>query len=113
VRGPYFLSRKLVLEAVTRQPDNAGGYTETWVVLGEIWADIRAGIGRERNLSVATISAVPYRVITRSAPIGAASRPQPGQRFRDGDRMFRIEAVSDGDRHGLYLECFTKEEVLT
>jgi len=113
MRGPYFLGRRLLLEGVTRQPDNAGGYTESWAVLSELWADIRAGIGRERDVSAATISAVPYRVIVRAAAVGVPSRPVAGQRFREGNRVFRIEAVSDGDRSGLYLECFTKEEVLS
>jgi head-tail adaptor len=37
------LNRRLVLEAASRLPDGAGGYAETWVVLGELWADIRSG----------------------------------------------------------------------
>jgi len=109
----FSLSRSLVLEEVTRQPDNAGGYTESWVALGTLFADVRAGFGRERGLEGATLSYVPYRIVVRAAPVGAASRPKAGQRFRGGDRVYRIEAVADRYRDGLYLECFTKEEVLS
>jgi head-tail adaptor len=108
----HALHRPLVLEEVTRQPDNAGGYTETWVVLGTLFADVKPGAGRERALNSATLSYVPYRIVVRASPVGAVSRPKAGQRFRDGDRVFRIEAVADRYRDGLFLECFTKEEVL-
>jgi head-tail adaptor len=41
-----FLSRRLVLEAPDRVPDGAGGFSETWVALGHVWAEIaRAGRG--------------------------------------------------------------------
>jgi head-tail adaptor len=109
----FSLSRALVLEEVTRQPDNAGGYTESWVALGTLFADMRAGTGRERGFDAVTVSYVPYRIVVRAAPEGAVSRPKAGQRFREGERLFRIEAVADHNRDGLYLECFTKEEVLS
>jgi len=109
--GGVLLYRKLVLEAVTRQPDNAGGYVENWAALGTVWADIRAGFGRERAGAAATLSYVPYRVIVRAAPSGAPSRPRAGQRFSDGARRLLIKAVADFGRDGLYLQCFCKEEV--
>ncbi len=112
MRGPVRLSRKLVLEAATLQPDNAGGFTQTWAVLGSLWADIRPGAGRLRENVAVNMSSVPYRVIVRAAASGAQSRPKPGQRFREQSRVFMIEAVAEGDPDGMYLECFTKEEVL-
>ncbi len=109
-RGGVLLYRKLTLEAVTRQPDNAGGFTEAWAALGMLWADIRAGLGRERDSAAATLSYVPYRVIVRAAPVGAPSRPVPGQRFVDGARVFSIHAVADYGQDGRFLQCFCKEE---
>jgi len=105
------LSRKLVLEAATRVPDGAGGYTDTWAALGTVWADVRAGYGREREGVAATISYVTYRIVVRSSPVGAVSRPKPDQRFREGMRVYQIVAVTEFDPGSLYLECFTKEEV--
>jgi head-tail adaptor len=106
------LTRKLVLEEPQRVSDGAGGFTEVWVALGVLWADVRAGTGREREAAgLFTVSTVPYRITVRGAPYGASSRPQPHQRFRDGDRIFRILAVTERDPKGMYLECFAREEV--
>jgi head-tail adaptor len=106
------LSRKLVLEAAERSADGAGGYSEVWRPLGILWAEIRAASGSEREgAGTATLSSVPYRITVRAAPAGAASRPRPDQRFRDGDRIFRILAVAERDHEARYLECLAREEV--
>lgn len=106
------LTRKLLLEEPQKVPDGAGGFTEVWVTLGVLWADVRAGTGREREAAgLFTVSTVPYRITVRAAPHGAPSRPKPDQRFRDGDRLFRIMAVTERDPRGMYLECFAREEV--
>lgn len=105
------LDRKLVLERATRTADGAGGYVETWVPLGELWAAFKAGSGKERVGGTLTVSAVPYRITVRSTPIGSASRPEPDQRFRDGARRFRIVAVADDGERPHYLTCHCIEEV--
>lgn len=106
------LSRKLVLEEPHKVSDGAGGFTEVWFALGVVWADVRAGTGREREAAgLFTVSTVPYRITVRAAPHGAPSRPKPDQRFRDGERLFRILAVTEQDSRGMYLECFAREEV--
>lgn len=106
------LTRKLVLEEPQKVTDGAGGFTEVWVALGVLWADVHAGTGREREAAgLFTVSTVPYRITVRAAPHGAPSRPKPDQRFRDGERLFRIMAVTERDPHGMYLECFAREEV--
>ena len=107
------LNRKLVLEAPVRVVDGAGGHTETWTVLGTLWASVKAGTGRESAAEFVTISKVPYRIVVRAAPVGAASRPKPEQRFRDGARVFRILAVSEFDADARYLMCHATEEVVT
>ena len=105
------LNRRLILEAPQSQPDGAGGYSETWVALGEHWAEVQAGMGREKSQDFAVVSAVHYRVIVRAAAHGAPSRPTPDQRFREGNRVFRILAVADHDPSGRFLTCYTYEEV--
>ncbi len=107
------LNRKLVLEETQRSPDGAGGFTETWVALGTLWAEVKARTGREKSGEFQTISTVGYRITLRAAPAGAPSRPRPGQRFRDGTRIFAILAVSEADAQAHYLTCFASEEVLT
>ena len=104
------LNRKLVLEEAHNVPDGAGGFEKTWVALGTLWASLRPGTGREREEDSATLSSVPYKILVRAAPHGAPSRPKPDQRFREGQRIFRILAVGDNDDRGRYLTCVTQEE---
>jgi head-tail adaptor len=106
------LNRLLQLEEAQRVPDGAGGFTTTWVVLGSVWAEIRPGSGRERAGEFVTLSTVPYRITVRAAQQGAPSRPRPDQRFREGQRLFRILAVTEAGQSGGYLTCHAQEEVL-
>ena len=105
------LNRALVLEGVVRTADGAGGFTEAWTVLGTLWAEVLPGSGSDVLGEERMLSAVPYRVTVRGAPVGAASRPKAGQRFREGPRLFLIQAVTERDQFGRYLTCFAREEV--
>ena len=105
------LTRKLALEAPQQVPDTAGGYSETWVELGEVWAEVTARTGRGADYGGVATGRMAYRIVTRGAPPGVPSRPQAGQRFREGTRLFRIEAVAEKDPKGRYLTCFATEEV--
>lgn len=108
---PPILNRRLVLEAPVRVPDGSGGFSETWNGLGSLWADVSVRNGGERPGEELALARVSYRILVRAAPHGAASRPQPGQRFREGARIFRIRAVAEADRRGQYLTCFADEEM--
>jgi len=110
--GTVHLNRKLVLEDPVRVVDGAGGHTETWTVLGTLWASVKAGAGREYASQFVTLSKVTYRIIVRAAPDGTPERPKPDQRFVEGARVFRILAVSEHDSRGHYLMCHAREEVL-
>ncbi len=105
------LNRKLVLEEAQKTPDGAGGFIETWVALGEHWAEIAPGTGREKAAEFMTVSSIPFRITVRAAAHGAPSRPKPEQRFRAGNRFFRILAVTESDSTAQYLMCFAQEEV--
>ena len=105
------LNRSLVLEAPLKVADGSGGYTRDWEPMGVLWAEVKAGSGRERAERAATLSRVPYRITVRAAPYGAPSRPVAGQRFRDGERVFQIFAVAEKDAHAAFLTCHAEEEV--
>jgi head-tail adaptor len=104
------LTRKLVLEGRVNAPDGAGGFTQSWAVLGTLWADVRPGTGRDAPGEEITLASVGYRITVRGAPQGAPSRPKPDQRLRDGGRLFRILAVTEQDATGQFLTCFAREE---
>lgn len=105
---PPNLTRKLLLEDPQRAPDGAGGYTETWVALGTLWAEVKSLSGR---LAGDSVSLQKYRITLRASPEGFASRPRPDQRFRDNDRLYRIDAVAENGPNARYLTCFAVEEV--
>jgi head-tail adaptor len=106
------LNRRLVLERAVQVADGAGGFSESWAVLGVVWAEVAAGSGRDVAGEEVTVSSVPYRITVRGAPVGAPSRPKADQRLRDGTRLFKIIAVTERDAGGQYLTCFAREEVL-
>lgn len=104
------LNRRLVLEASLRSPDGAGGYQTAWTPLGTLWAAFDPGTARLSGQPAGPESRQPLRITVRGAPIGTASRPTAGQRFRDGDRLYRIDSVAEADGRGRFLECLAREE---
>ena len=100
------LSRKLLLEAPVRVADGAGGFVESWQPLGTVWAELVPRTGRESG----DLARIGFKITCRAAPQGAPSRPTPLQRFRDGARIFRIDAVTEVDPEGRFLVCFATEE---
>jgi len=107
------LNRQLVLESPVRVADGAGGFDETWAVVGTLWGAVNARSGRERGEGNVVVSAVSYRIVVRAAPYGSAMRPGPDQRFRDGARVFVIQAVAEHGAAGRFLMCHAEEEVAT
>lgn len=103
---PPRLNRKLVLESPERIPDGAGGFSEGWQALGVIWAEVVPRTGRE----VTDGSRLSLKITLRAVPQGSASRPTAAQRFRDGARLYSIDAVTEADPAGRYLVCFAHEE---
>lgn len=105
------LNRRLTLERLVQSPDGAGGFGQEWQPSGLLWADIRAGAGTLEGGVVGRLGQVAYRITVRAAPPASAARPVPGNRFREGVRIFQILAVADRDPAGRYLICFAHEEV--
>lgn len=105
------LRRPLVLETRVQTPDGLGGFSESWVAQGTLWAEVVPGAGRELVREEFTGSNVSLRITVRGARIGAPSRPAAGDRFREGRRSFCIVAVTERDLSGRYLLCFAHEEV--
>jgi len=104
------LNRKLRLEVPYRTRDDAGGYETTWAVEGMLWASVVPGTGSEAEVAGLSISTVPFKITVRAAPVGSPSRPVAGQRLRDGERVFRVLAVTEADASARYLLCIAREE---
>lgn len=106
------LTRQLTLEARERVADGSGGVETVWRTLGALWADVTARSGREVFVAGMAMPRVRYRILVRAAPVGAASRPRPDQRLREGARVFDILTVAEADAGGRYLEITAEEGVL-
>ena len=98
----------LELEAPERTADGRGGWRVTWRPLGRLWCAMSARSGRETTTRLGMVSVVQWRITTRGAPMGDPRRPMPGQRLRNGARVFVIEAVAEAGPH--HLDCFAREE---
>lgn len=104
------LNVELTLEDGLRVPDGMGGHRLDWREAGRLWAALEARSGREKGTGAGLVSVVQWRITVRGAPGGDPRRPRPGQRFRLGARLFRIEAVAEADGMGRHLDCFAREE---
>lgn len=103
--------RPLVLEAPVQVADGAGGHAAGWTVLGTLWGRVsreRVALRAHDGVAVTRLRA---RITVRAAPEGAPSRPVPGQRFRDGGRVYGIEAVHAHATRRTLLVCHVNEEV--
>ncbi len=105
------LDRRLILEAPEPVPDGAGGFATAWTPLGTLWGEVAHGPPKDREVPAGAKGAFPVRVTCRAAPPGAPSRPKPGQRLREGTRLYRIVAVAEAGPDGRRLTCFAQEEV--
>ncbi|KAA9009034.1 head-tail adaptor protein [Histidinibacterium aquaticum] len=106
------LTRRLVLEAPADTPDGAGGHAEGWTALGTLWAEVEVRSGGDRRGPAVPQSRLALRITLRAVAEGSLSRPQPGQRFREGARVYRLRAVGIADPFGRYLTCYAEEEVV-
>lgn len=105
------LNRRLVLEAMQRTGDGAGGFLEVWQELGTLWGNVRPRSGRLTEGEAGALSVFAFQIMVRGAPEGQSNRPKAGQRFRLGTRLFRIEAVTEYEPKGTHLICQCEEEL--
>ncbi|MGY3437276.1 MULTISPECIES: head-tail adaptor protein [unclassified Marinovum] len=107
------MNRALMLEAPQDVPDGAGGFDRLWLPQGTLWAEVSARSGRMARGAAGPTTLTAYRIVVRGAPVGDPQRPAAGQRFREGTRVWRIEAVAEKDAEARYLTCFAEEEMAT
>lgn len=111
MRAPR-LNRPLALEAAQRAPDGAGGFVQVWQGLGMLWAEVSARSGGDAEGEGVSLGRATYRITLRAAAQDSPARPKPGQRLRDGVRVFSILAVTERDPEGRYLIAWAEEEVV-
>ncbi len=105
--GPIKLDRYLRLEVRQDVADGAGGFAQSWVTRGHHWGQVKSSSGSARSGEFGPISKLNLRILLRDAPQGHAARPNAGERFVDGTRIYAIQAVHESDPG--YLTCFAQE----
>ena len=111
VRPAPRLDRRMVLEERVETANGSGGFSLAWVELGAHWVSVLPGAGRGDAVGHLPRGVVPLRLILRASAPGAASRPRPGQRLREGVRVYPVIAVVEQDPDARYLCCHAHEEV--
>lgn len=96
-------SRYLILEASIRTPDGAGGFDRVWTAQGGFWGDIKLRSGALRHGDFGRLPRLQVRITTHVVPEGSSRRPAPGDRVRDGARVYEVEAVHDETQRQLVI----------
>jgi head-tail adaptor len=109
--GLSHLNRPLTLQQSRSVPDGAGGLSEVWDDLGVLWAMVTARSGSGRPGEFRSAGRLGLKISVRFAHQGSPARPEPGQRFKDGARVYLIEAVHEADDAQRLLVCFAEEEL--
>lgn len=102
--GAGELNRRVTLQAVTRAPDGAGGYVETWIDLATIWSKVEALCGRELFLAQQVQAELSHRVTIRFR-----HKITPAMRLKYGIRILEIVAPINPDEGTELLQLMCKE----
>ncbi|MCC6007592.1 MAG: head-tail adaptor protein [Rhodobacteraceae bacterium] len=99
------------LERSVRSPDGAGGHVESWQEVALVWVDLRPASGGAGTEDLRPLSRLAFRGLVRGVPPAHPARPRPGDRLREGARLFAVEAASEADPAGRFLRLWLAEEV--
>lgn len=104
---PSDLRHRLTLEELSRVADEGGGFTEDWVTVATLFADLRPIGGDERYEADRLAGRVTHEVSLRYR-----AGVVPAMRFRKGTRIFHIVTVIDVDERRRWLNCLCEEREL-
>lgn len=98
------MRRRLVLEAPVATPDGLGGTTQSFAVIGALWAQLEwlSGVEQWRE-------GRPEQVARYRATLRWRGDVDAGKRLRDGERIFDIRSAADPDGARRRLVCLVEE----
>jgi SPP1 family predicted phage head-tail adaptor len=102
---PGRLRLRLVLERAMKTADGAGGATLVWSEVATVAADVTPVSADERGIGEGFGDLMLHKIVIRNRADILA-----GDRFKLGERLFRIKGVTDPDEDGRYLVCICEEE---
>ena len=91
---------RLTIEEPTLTPDDAGGQSETWASVAEVWGEIRGLSGSERIYADAFEGEVSHKIALKQ-PVDVSIR----SRLLCEGVTYDIVAVYDPDGQGRVLTC--------
>nr|WP_238941524.1 head-tail adaptor protein [Jannaschia sp. Os4] len=86
--------------------DGSGGVVRGWVEVCGLWGEVKLRSGGARGGEWGASERVRVRIATRALPEGHPNRPRPGDRMRDGMRLWSVDAVAPEDGRGAWLRLF-------
>lgn len=101
------LRHRLTLEQLSRVTDEGGGFSESWVTVATLFADLRPIGGDERFEADRLAGRVTHRIVLRYR-----AGVVPAMRFRTATRIFHIAAAIDADERRRWLNCLCEEREL-
>lgn len=99
------LRLRLTLERATPTPDGAGGSTLAWNAVAAVPADVTPVKADERGVGEGLADLTLHKIVIRKRAEVFTS-----DRFRLGERVFRIRSIRDPAEDGRYLACLCEEE---
>ncbi|MGV1013703.1 MAG: phage head closure protein [Methyloceanibacter sp.] len=105
--SPSDLRQRLVLEQLTREEDDGGGFTEEWAEMATFAASLRPLSGEERFESDRLTGSVTHEIVLRYRPGVVAA-----MRFRQDARVFHILSVINVAERRSWLKCLCEEREL-
>lgn len=96
------MDKRVSLQVVTQTPDGQGGYTEAWVTVANVWADIVPVSGYERMEAMKLESPLSHKVTLRYYP-GITTK----HRILWEGRVLQIKEVINKDEQNVMhvLKC--------
>lgn len=105
--SPSDLCHRLTLEELARVADEGGGFTEDWVTVATLFANLRPIGGDERYEADRLAGRITHEVSLRYR-----AGVVPAMRFRKGTRIFHIVSAIDVDERRRWLTCLCEEREL-
>lgn len=107
IMRPSVLRRRLVLEQMQRVPDDGGGFTESWIQIATLFANIRPVSAGEKVENDRLAGRVTHEIMLRYR-----ANVAPAMRFGSGPRAYEILAVIDVEERRRWLKCLCEERDL-
>jgi len=101
------LTRRVVLEEMSRIADGAGGAIETWTTVATVFASVLALGGGEGSAFDRVTGRATHEIVIRHR-----ADVRPAMRFRLGTRIFEILSALDADGRRRHVRCLVEERDL-